>query len=187
MVSRPLSIFPKDGHPNSSTYMVETEIKPLVWGFHNHRVHSNNYYLVLQFLRGPSLVRFHHQSSKDNPNTSLKYIVGARVAQSACAWPWCIRSRVWSPDFTSLFRLLFIHFSLKVALNTLKTEHWWERGGGSNMSSPSASWESTLYESKGTPTLNNVYLYLYLTKCGQDIGIWKLMPICTFSFTLSFR
>ena len=42
-----------------------------------------------------------------------------------------------------------------------------KRGG--KMSAPSASWESTLYDSKGTPTLNSVYLYL--TKCGQDIGI----------------
>ena len=30
--------------------------------------------LVLEFLSGPSLVRFHHQSSKDNPSTSLKYL-----------------------------------------------------------------------------------------------------------------
>lgn len=50
--------------------MVETEIKLLVWGFHNHRVNSN---LVLQFFRDPSLVRFHQQSTKDNPSTSLKY------------------------------------------------------------------------------------------------------------------
>ena len=79
MVSRPLSILPNDRHHNSSTYMVETEIKPLVWGFHNHRVHSNNYYLVLQFLRGPGLVRFHHQSINDNPSTSLIIIIIIKV------------------------------------------------------------------------------------------------------------
>ena len=38
--------------------------------------------------------------------------IGARVAQSVSARPWCIRSRVRSPDLTSLFRLLSFQCSL---------------------------------------------------------------------------
>ena len=41
-----------------------------------------------------------------------------------------------------------------------------ERGG--KMSAPSASWESTLQRVKELPTLNNVYLYLYLTRRNSD-------------------
>ena len=73
---------------------------------------------------------------------NLKY-KGARVAQSASVRPWCVTSRVWSVDLTSLFRLLSFQWSFKLALNTLKTEHWWKEGG--KMSALSASLEITLY------------------------------------------
>ena len=56
------------------------------------------------------------------------------MAQSASARPWCIRSRVRSPDLTSFFRLLSIQCSFKVALNTLKNGALIGKRGGGKMS-----------------------------------------------------
>ena len=70
------------------------------------------------------------------------------MAQSVSARPWCIRSRVRSPDLTSLFRLLSFQCSLSSFKYPLKRSINGKRGGGGGgkMSAPSASF----LESKGT-------------------------------------